>query len=302
MFRAKMAIDADGSPRAYGPSNSGLDYTANAGSPGNWWGVVTDNNNNPVIQNSSAPYPGMYVSTTSLTDASFGATNPLRYVNSETVPFIVLPSAVTSIGGISLGDIVYVHNSTNNSGYYAVYADGGPSGKLGEGSIYLASLLRVNSNARTGGTSSAIIDYVVFPQSGSGQGTIPSISQINSIGASQINNVGGTGIVNCIASTLQMLNQTGVDEQFSEINGLSFEIYPNPLDGEILYGKFANTENQKMTVKIFDMLGRELFSNDVMVDNGQFSLTLDKENFKTGVYMIVGTSGTNRFTKRLVVK
>src|SRR3990172_2424520 len=66
MYKAKMYIDADGSPRAYGPSNSGLDWTANAGSPGNWWGVVTDNNGDPVIQGSGDPFPGMYVSSTSL--------------------------------------------------------------------------------------------------------------------------------------------------------------------------------------------------------------------------------------------
>src|SRR6478672_2561316 len=42
MYKAKMYIDADGSPRAYGPNNSGLDWTANAGYPGNWWALVCD--------------------------------------------------------------------------------------------------------------------------------------------------------------------------------------------------------------------------------------------------------------------
>ena len=198
LFKAKMAIDADGSPRAYGPNNSGLDYTANAGSPGNWWGVVTNNNGNPIIQGSGSPYPGMYVSTTSLVNNSYSSTNPLHYVNSEAIPFFVLPSAVTSLGNIHLGDIGYVYNTLTGQGCYAIFADGGPSGKLGEASIYLASQIGVNSNARTGGTTQGIIDYIVFPNSGAGQGTVPTISQINSIGAAKINTVGGTDITGCL--------------------------------------------------------------------------------------------------------
>ena len=90
LYKAKMAIDADGSPQAYGPNNSGLDWTANAGSPGNWWGVVTDVSGNPIIQGPSDPFPGLYVSTTSLVNSAFSTTNPLRYVNSSTIPFFVL--------------------------------------------------------------------------------------------------------------------------------------------------------------------------------------------------------------------
>ncbi len=198
MFKAKMAIDADGSPRAYGPNDSGLDYTANAGSPGNWWGVVTDNNGNPIIQGSGDPYPGMYVSTTSLVNSSYTSTNPLRYANSEALPFFVLPHAVVQAGGISIGDIGYVYNTITGLGCYAVYADSGPAGKLGEGSIYLASQIGVNSNARTGGTTLGIIDYIVFPGSGSGQGTIPGISQINSVGTTELNAAGGIGITGCL--------------------------------------------------------------------------------------------------------
>lgn len=198
MYKAKLYIDADGSPRAYGPNNSGLDWTANAGSPGNWWGVVTDVNGEPIIQGAGDPYPGMYVSTTSLVNSAYPSNNPLRYTNSETVPFFVLPSALVSLGGISIGDIGYVFNTQNGQGCYAIFADGGPAGKLGEGSIYLADQLGINSNPRTGGTSLGIIDYIVFPQSGAGQGTIPTIAEINAIGASYMNSLGGIGIVGCL--------------------------------------------------------------------------------------------------------
>lgn len=198
MFRAKLTIDADGSPRAYGPNNSGLDYTANAGHPGNWWGVVTNNSGNPIIQGSGSPFPGMYVSTTSLINSSYAATSPFRYVNSEAIPYFVLPNAVKTLGNIQLGDIAYVYNTVTGLGCYAIFADGGPAGKLGEASIYLANQIGVNSNARTGGTSQGIIDYIVFPGSGSGQGVHKTVAQINAIGAAKIATVGGTGITGCL--------------------------------------------------------------------------------------------------------
>lgn len=198
MFRAKFAIDADGSPRAYGPNNSGLDYTANAGYPGNWWGIVTNSNGTPYVQGAGDPYPGMYVSPTSLVNTAYPAKNPLRYVDSESIPFYVLPSAVTQLAGIKLGDVGYVYNTVTGLGCYAIFADGGPAGKLGEGSIYLANKLGINSNARTGGTSQGIIDYIVFPNSGSGQGVHKTIAQIDAMGAAMIATVGGTGIVGCL--------------------------------------------------------------------------------------------------------
>lgn len=198
LYRAKFAVDADGCPRAYGPNNSGLDWTANAGYPGNWWGVVTDSNGDPVIQGSGDPYPGMYVSTTSLVRSGYSNTNPLRYVDSENIPYIALPSALQSLAGIQKGDLVYVKNTVTGLDCYAYFADTGPGGKLGEGSMYLADQIGLNSSPKTGGTSSGIIDYIVFPQSGMGQGTHLTVAQINSMGEAELTVAGGPGLADCI--------------------------------------------------------------------------------------------------------
>lgn len=200
MYKAKMYIDADGSPRAYGPGNSGLDYTANAGYPGNWWALVCDVNGNPIIQNASNPYPGMYVSTTSLVNSSYSSTNPLRYVNSETVPYIAIPTNVLSSGGIHVGDVAYVYNTVTGLSCFAIYADAGNTTSIGEASIMTASLVGVDPNVRTGGTSQGIIDYVVFPNSGFGQGKIPTKAQIDSMGNAQLAANGGTLITTCLSN------------------------------------------------------------------------------------------------------
>jgi hypothetical protein len=200
MYRAKMYIDADGSPRAYGPNNSGLDYTANAGYPGNWWALITDTNGDPILQGPSDPYPGMYVCATSLYDSHYGLSNPLRYVNSETVPYIAMPTNVLASGNVHAGDVAYVYNTTTGQSCFAIYADAGNTTSIGEGSIYLASQIGVDPDVRYGGTSLGIIDYVVFPQSGLGQGHIPTIAEIDSIGNLYLNRavVGGPCIVSCI--------------------------------------------------------------------------------------------------------
>lgn len=208
MYKAKMYIDADGSPRAYGPNNSGLDWTANAGYPGNWWALVCDVNGNPIIQNASNPYPGMYVCATSLVNSQYSVSNPLRYVNSETVPYIAMPTNVLASGGIHVGDVAYVYNTVTGLSCFAIYADAGNTTSIGEASIMTASLVGVNPNVRTGGTSQGIIDYVVFPNSGFGQGKIPTKAQIDSMGNAQLAANGGTLITTCLSNPIDNVAPT----------------------------------------------------------------------------------------------
>jgi hypothetical protein len=169
-FKAGMAIDADGAPNAYHPAGKGLDHLANAGHPGNWFGVVTDNgrkDGEPVVQGANDPCQGFYVSPTSLRNNRLQRADPRSYVDSTTVPYISLPKHTHEKLRSYLGDLAFVINTTSGKASGAIYADVGPALKIGEGSIALAKALGVNSNARHGGVQSNII-YVVFPHSGTG--------------------------------------------------------------------------------------------------------------------------------------
>jgi hypothetical protein len=166
-----MAIDADGAPNAYHPQNKGLDYLANAGKPGSWWGLVTDNgkpNGNPVVQGAKDPFPGYYISTTSLQDDTKKRTDPSRYVDSTKIPYLVLPNAAANRLSARLGDFGAVINAKNGRFSPAIFADIGPAGELGEGSIALAEALDIPSSAKRGGSSRDVI-YMVFPGSGNGK-------------------------------------------------------------------------------------------------------------------------------------
>jgi hypothetical protein len=157
-----MGIDADGSPHAYAPLGSGLkalDYLANAGKPGNWYGLVTDPDSNPIIQGQKDPAPGYYVSPTALSDRTKRLHDPRCYVDSETVPYIAIPPELKKLAGVKLGDLVMV--LCNGARCGAICADVGPHNKIGEGSIYLAQQLRIPPSAKNGGVSSGV-SYTIF--------------------------------------------------------------------------------------------------------------------------------------------
>jgi hypothetical protein len=189
-FRADLAVDADGSPRAYHPTNDkiALDFKAN-GFPF----AVVHVNGKPHIQGPNDPAPGFFVSMTSLEDKTKDVTDPRRYVNSEEIPYIVLPPILIGSGKAKLGDFAVVVNKKSGKSSFAMLADIGPKKNLGEGSIALAKALDVKKDPKKGG---AVVDlfYLVFP--GSGNGKPRSLEEINNAGAPLFAEWGGMEQVN----------------------------------------------------------------------------------------------------------
>lgn len=169
---AHVEIDADGSPNAYGPHDTGLDHNANAGYPNSGWksclAVDPHHPGNPYVQPDGA-FAGFYVSKTSLEDPTKAPTDPARYVPASEIPYVVFPGAFNSLHGTgTLGDFVIVKNLTTGQMSAGIVGDIGPSGApLGEISIALAeSLGGSNPNPRNGaGAPPGINRYVVFPGS-----------------------------------------------------------------------------------------------------------------------------------------
>lgn len=186
-FVSGMTVDADGAPNAYHPDDTGLDTLSNAGTPGHWNGIVTDQAGSPLIQSDRDPFPGYYVSCTSLSDRNKRFTDPNGYVNASKIPYVVLPQEVADVGGAQLGDFAVVLNLRNGKSSFAIYAD---IGTLGEGSIALAENLGIRSDARQGGQSSAVL-YLVFP--GSGNLAPRSLDEIRREGERLLYDWGGFG-------------------------------------------------------------------------------------------------------------
>jgi hypothetical protein len=174
---AGMAIDADGAngqtggvpvyaPKGYTPEP--LDFLANAGGPGNWFGVVTDTgakDGEPVTQDAHGPAPGAFVSATSYRWPTLARIDPLAYVDAASVPYIVLPAHWRKEAvGVVLGCKAIVTDiRTGKTLAAAGVLDFGPRAKLGEASIACAEFFGVPPSPKHGGTSEARFVYTFFP-------------------------------------------------------------------------------------------------------------------------------------------
>lgn len=153
-YTAPAAIDFDGDPRAYAPADSGLptsDFLANAGRPGNWWGIETDTgrrDGNPKIGPG-----GYYISQTSLRIGG-------RSLNAQSVPFVALPQG---FAGARLGDYVLLVNNSTGQKAWAIFGDVSPKQKLVEMSP--AAARQIGVGFTKGGTTSnaGSITATVYP-------------------------------------------------------------------------------------------------------------------------------------------
>ena len=193
-----LECDADGAPNAYNPQDTGIDYLANAGHPGNWWGIATDAAGTPYTQgsyprSSYAVYPGYYVSTTSLEDARFPRYDVRRYVNSVNISFVVLPTgSFMTTTHAKLGDVCFVYNGANNHSSYALVADTGPSTQIGEGSVALHFALGHNPLNSQGRVSSGIDSGVhTLCFAGSSEGAVGSQVEVDAHGSALFDAWGG---------------------------------------------------------------------------------------------------------------
>jgi hypothetical protein len=157
-FRANMAVDVDGSPRAYYPGNlnpSALDSVDDADNEGSSTTYVQGEVRHGQL--GVGPHPGFYVSGTSLR-----LNQPWRcdnFVDAEQIPYIVFPP---NFREVQIGDLAVVVNLRNDKWTPAIFAD--TNSRVGEASIRTAQNLgRPDLNARNGDDDDNYV-YLLFPR------------------------------------------------------------------------------------------------------------------------------------------
>lgn len=184
--RPSVSMDLDGAPNAYhaaspadpsGKKAGALDNLLNATSnykalqtaakkdnapinwdKANWVGVVKGADGTPVVQ-SEGKTKGFYVSATSLQDDTYPPTDPRRYVDAGTIPYVVLNPVIEKTTAAGLGDFAaVVLNQRDPKVAFGIVADVGPTHKLGECSKALLSDLGFK-----GGTENKDFIYILFP-------------------------------------------------------------------------------------------------------------------------------------------
>jgi len=174
-FTADADIDADGangqsgSPAAYMKDNSGTEALANGGMRirgdgkvicAKSWArdiVILDTDNEPKV------FPGgIIASTTWYRHRDKSVNDPAAYVDSETVPYIVVPPLIIQkTAGIVRGckaRVTYAGKSMD-----CVVADKGPANKIGELSIAAARAIGIPPSPRKGGREKADVSYELWP-------------------------------------------------------------------------------------------------------------------------------------------
>ena len=172
-FTADMDIDADGAngqhgaKAAYRVDNKGSEALANGGMGlrngkavfTTSWGpdiAVSDAEGDPLV------IDGVIITKTSYRFPGVPSRSPAAYVDSQTVPYIVVPPAIIrGVRGIVMGckaRVTYRGKSVD-----AVVADAGPRTKIGEASIAAAEAVDIPSSPRTGGLDGAQVLYELWP-------------------------------------------------------------------------------------------------------------------------------------------
>ena len=173
-FRADADIDADGAngqnggPAAYKADDSGTELLANGGMKivhgkvicAKSWArsiVILDSDNEPKV------FPGGVIASTTLyRHPGKLVTDPAAYVDSETVPYIVVPALIIQkTAGVVCG--CKARATWNGRSVDCVVADKGPSNKIGELSIAAARAIGLPSSPRNGGTEEPEVLYELWP-------------------------------------------------------------------------------------------------------------------------------------------
>ena len=173
-FTADADIDADGAngqnggPAAYKADNSGTELLANGGMKivngkvicAHPWArsiVILGSDNQPHV------FPGgIIASTTWYHHPGKPLSDPAAYVDSETVPYIVVPSLIIQhTAGIVCGCKARI--TWEGRSVECVVADRGPANKIGELSIAAARAVGLPSSPRNGGTEKAEVLYELWP-------------------------------------------------------------------------------------------------------------------------------------------
>jgi hypothetical protein len=172
-FTADADIDADGANgqngarAAYMADDSGSEALANGGMGirhgevvgiANWFkDIVVVANGKPKI------FPGgVIVSKTAYLIRGEKDDTPNRYVDSETVPYIVVPPVIINkTRGVVRGCFARV--TYKGKSVDCMVGDVGPRNKIGEISIAAARAVGIPASPRSGGEDRKIVQYEIFP-------------------------------------------------------------------------------------------------------------------------------------------
>lgn len=89
---------------------------------------------------------------------------------------------------------------------------------------------------------------------------------------------------------------------FNKFGSFSFDVYPNPNSGDNITISMTSQSAQEVTVVIHDVLGNEIFTNEVHTEKQNEFKLYTATPLVAGVYMISVYTPETVLTKRLIIK
>ena len=81
----------------------------------------------------------------------------------------------------------------------------------------------------------------------------------------------------------------------------NLDVYPNP-SRDIFNVSFTSEEAQTMTVKVVNMIGEEIFTEELTEFVGQYTQVIDMNTQPKGVYFLEITTSTGGINKKIVLQ
>ena len=81
----------------------------------------------------------------------------------------------------------------------------------------------------------------------------------------------------------------------------NLDVYPNP-SRDIFNVTFTSEEAQTMTVKVVNMIGEEVFTEELTEFVGQYTQVIDMNTQPKGVYFLEITTSTGGINKKIVLQ
>ena len=108
---------------------------------------------------------------------------------------------------------------------------------------------------------------------------------------------GNAGAINSFS--IEICTQT-VALANDNFNFENFALYPNPNDGSFNI-KFNSNSGNNISIAIFDMRGREIFSKSYQ-NSGLFEQNLQLSNVQSGIYLVSIQDGDKKIIKKIIVE
>lgn len=99
-------------------------------------------------------------------------------------------------------------------------------------------------------------------------------------------------------SNLRIINNALLSTTEVETNSNDLKIVTDKISDSITV-KANLISNQKVTIKLFEITGKEMFSNDYSVSSLKFHETINKTNLSSGIYVLLFSQNSRTISKKI---